>query len=160
MRAIHQNAGAVDRAHHRASIGGEADIIIVTAAADGIVAVIDQVHLPHAEIAIDLHHRDVLQQHLGAFEVERDAKLARRLCRLHVRHGFDQHEFVGVPAQPVPEPGDGLHHLVDRVHVHADIDRHEIETRSLVPPQHAHVDAGQQRQAGMGVPADGSGRHV
>ena len=59
VRAIHQEADAVDLLDQRAPEGAQRNVSVVTAAAHMVVPVVSEVHLPDAQVVIELDHGDI-----------------------------------------------------------------------------------------------------
>ena len=152
MGAIHQHAGAVDRGDDVPAERRKRDVVVIAAAADRIVAVVGQVDLADAEIMEQLNHFDPLAQRHAALKIERYRQLARRLGAHDVGGFIDGDEQIGPGGDLGAKAGQRGQDLRQRVHVHADIDRYEIDPGAPVPVQHAEIGIRVQGQAGVAVP--------
>ena len=78
-------------------------VVILAAAAQGIVLVIGDQHPACAEIVIHLHHAELIGQDAAAFQVEEDTEFAFGDGPFYVTGGFDQQVIIGVLFDPAPE---------------------------------------------------------
>ena len=152
VRAVHQHAGGVDRGDGAPAELRERRGLVVAAAAERVVAVVGEVDLPHAEVEEETHRLRPAEQRQAALQVERDREPARPPRRLDLGDAAGEREAVLVPAQLRAKAGQDGHDLPDRVHVHADIDRDEVDPLRPVPFEDGEIGIGVQRQAGMCVP--------
>src|SRR5260221_11715513 len=152
MRAIHEEPSLIDRLDHLAAERRQRDIAAVAAAGDRVVAVIGEMDLTDAEIAIEPDHRRIVLEHDRAFEVEGDGELALAYGALDIGERPSEQETVVMRGEPGAETRDAAHHMRERVHVHPDIERDEADAGGAMPLERLHRMAGYQRQAGMRVP--------
>jgi hypothetical protein len=154
VRAVHQQAGIVDGRDDALAERREPARDVVAAVGHAVVAVVREVDLAHAEVAVERDGRRLLHQRHGAFEVEADRELAARLRPLDRFHAVRQHVAVGMRGDPRAEPGDHRQDLRDRIHVHADVERDVIDAGRAVGVERREVRARMQRQARVGFPLD------
>ena len=154
VRAVHQHACGVDGLHHLVPKRGEALLNIMAATSDAVVAVIGQVHLAHAQALVQRHHVGLLQQGHSTFQVKADGELPLGSGAFHVLNGVGQHKALRLSRHADTEASNGLHHLRQRVHVHADVDRHIMHAGSVKALDRCKTGLRVQRQAGMGFPVD------
>ena len=105
MGGVDDHAHPVHLGHHVPPEGGQADVRPVASAPGGVVAVVGEQHLAHAEAVVEGDHRQVVVEGVHAFEVEGDAEHAGRLCAQHVVHGLDQQVAVRAQGDPPAEVG-------------------------------------------------------
>ena len=108
--------------------------------------------LAHAEVVEQLHHLRPLAERHAALEVEGDGELALRLGALDVLRIVDRDEALRPRPQLGAKARDHRHDLRKRIHVHADVDRHEVDARRPMALERADIGIGVQGQAGMAVP--------
>ncbi len=129
---VHEHAEAVHLVDHGTAEIGQADVLVVAAAAGEIVAVVGEQHLPDAEPVIELHHLDPTVECVHALDVESHGHFAVRLGPFDLDDGPDQDEIVRVREDPVPEGGEGFDRAFPWQKIEADIDRQIVDT-SVAP---------------------------
>ena len=105
----------------------------MAAVSDRIVAVVGEVDLPHAQALVERQHVGLLQQWQRAFKIEADGEHAFCGCLFDVGHAGREHETIRVGGNFGAEAGKNRHHLRQRIHVHADIDRDIVDARFAQP---------------------------
>lgn len=151
---VHQNARLVDGLHHLMPQRRQALLHIMAAACHAVVAVVGQVNLAHAQALVQGYHVGLLQQRHGALKVKADGDLALGLGPLDVLDAARLDKAVWLCRNTGPKAGNGLHDLRERVHVHANIDRHIVHTSLAKALNRRKTSLRMQGQAGVGFPMD------
>ena len=151
--AVHQNPGVVDSGHHAFAQRCQALREIVASARHWVVAVVGKVDLAHAEIAVQSHHFGGTQQRQRALKVKAHRQPTRVTGRLNVAHGFWYQVTLGLGVQASTKGGDNRQDLAHWVHVHADIDAHEMHAECPVALQRFEAGLWVQGEASVGFPA-------
>ncbi len=149
MRAIHDQAEIVDAVDDPPAERRQPGIGAVASPRHVVVAVVGEMDLADAEVAIEPQHGEVALEHGGALEVEADRQLAVALRLPHFRYAAGQHEAIAM----VGDPG-------DRIEVHPDIDRDVVGAGPAMALQRRHALLRQERQAGMRIPHQGGRMEV
>ncbi len=157
VRAVDHHADAVHLADHLAAEIGEADVLVVTAAAREIVAIVGEQHLAHAETIIEIDHADIAVERVHAFEIEGDRELALAPGAEDVLHRLDLDQAFRVGADPVAKLRHAFQRLSPGHDVIAGVDR-EIIDAGGAPALQALEDRGLGiGEAAVIVPDQGRG---
>ena len=128
--------------------------LVVAAARDAVVAVVGEVHLAHAKIAVQRHHLGPFEQRQSAFEVKTDREFSLVTRAFDVRYRVGQQIAFGMRGDLCTKGGDHRQDLRERVHVHAHIDAHVVHAGGAVALQWCKRGVGVQGQTGVGFPED------
>ncbi len=109
MRYVHKHADAVHFVDDRPAKGGQTDVLIVTATAREVVAVVGEQHLTHAETMIELDHLDPAIERIHPFDVEAYRHPALGFGAADVVDGGGKRELVAMFENPMPEDRKSLH---------------------------------------------------
>jgi len=105
--AVHQQARVVHGGHHAPSEPREPALEVVAAVRDAIVAVVGEVNLAHAKVAVLRHAIGTLLERQGALEIEADREAARVARVLDVRDGPGEHVAIRLRRRSLAKAADG-----------------------------------------------------
>jgi hypothetical protein len=111
MGTVHDEAEPVDLGHDAPAQRCEADIRTVTAAGNGIVAIVGEMDLTYAQIPIEREHREVILEHHRALEVEAHCEFPLNLGALDVLDRPREYEVLRVLLEPGAKSRDHMNHL-------------------------------------------------
>ena len=152
MRTIHDHAAVIHSLDHFNTQIGQRDIGIMTAARDGVVAVIGKVDLLDAKLGKDRHHFGHVLQHDRTFKVKPDTQQTLGFGKGQIIKIFDLHVFVRVGGNFGPEGRNHTQDMGNRAHIHADIDTDIIDMARDIGIKQLDGCLFIERQAGMCIP--------
>ena len=153
VRAIDHDARLLAGAHELGAEGRQGGARLVAPAGSLVGAVVGEQHLPNAQLGVEGNRRRVGQERLRALQVEADRELVLLRRRAHILDGASREE-IGAACDLLAKGRDHGDDVSNRRHVHADIDRDEVEARVPVPLQGGEIVVRLERHAAMGIPAN------
>ena len=150
VRAAWEHSHARHFVEHLAAEKCETAIVVLTAAADGVVAVVGHEHPFDAQRVKELDHAQLIAECTGAFQIEAHAESPAALGLLHVGETVHQQVLLGMLLHEVAEVSEHPQVLLEASQVEADVERDdrqpgapaalELRQERVVRPQrHARV---------------------
>ena len=135
MGAIHQQTSVVDGLHHALAQRGQAAFDVMAAIGHAVVAVVGKVNLPHTKVTVQRHHVRLIEQRHRTFKVKPDGEHTIGRSLANVCNAAGQPEALRRGGNFGAKRRQHRHDLRDRIHVHADVDRHIVHAGFAQPVQ-------------------------